>query len=93
MKKKWHLPVLLSPGNKDEAHNGNYFFQGKLYNKSSADIVGKKKLLMLLRSNFSFSHINFGSYTPSKMNIAYISQIITNPSLSTCSSFFINLHS
>ena len=64
----------------------NLSFQGKPYNKNSADIVGKKKLLMLIKSNFSFSHINVGSYSSSssfsskkekkkkKKNIAYIPQ-------------------
>ena len=42
------------------------FFKENYIKKNSADIVRKKKLLMLIKSDFSFSHINFGSYSPSK---------------------------
>ena len=41
--------------------------------KNSPDIVGKK-LLMLIKRDFSFSHINFGSCSPQKMNMAYMPQ-------------------
>ena len=52
--------------------------------------MGKKKLLMLIKSDFSFSHIILDPILLEKMNIAYIPQIhITNPSLSTYSSFFL----
>ena len=61
--------MLLSTGNRDEGQYGTQFFQGKLYNKNSADIVGKKKLLMLIKSNPT---LVLDPILLQKMNIAYI---------------------
>ena len=66
MKKLKKAPTCVYQETEMKVNMELIFFQGKVCNKNSADIMGKKKLLMLIKSDFYFSHVNFGSYSPSK---------------------------